>query len=170
MKRILFLVIWLVPFFAPVVHGDIEIYANGHKYGSLQEYLASKKAVAMPSPATPVALNSQQEDEVRKEAQQLGINVDFNKVKTLQINQKGLSGESMHKLYVLSVEDGVIGALQDFYQTRGQSNVRVNSIISSEELQEAIQQAVATSKDPKFLISEPGRVRIMALTAQDSAQ
>ena len=82
-------------------------------------------------------------------------------VKTLQVNQKNLSDTALHKLYVLSVENGVVSALQDFYQTCGESD-----FISPEQLQEAIQQAVTTSKDPKFLISGEGKVRIMALTAR----
>ena len=68
---------------------------------------------------------------------------------------KKLSDTALHKLYVLSVENGVAVALQDFYETRGQSD-----LISLEQLQGAIQQAVTRSKDPKLLISEPGKVRI----------
>lgn len=170
MKRTLFLVIWAIFFLAPIAHGDIEIFANGHQYHSLKAYLDSKKAVSAPSQATPVSLNSQQQDEILKEAQQLGIKVDFNKVKTFQIGPRGLSGERMHKFYVLSVENGVIGALQDFYQTWGQSGIPIKNFITSEQLQEVIQQAVATSKDPKFLISEPGKVRIMSLTVEDDTR
>ena len=149
---------------------DIEIFANGHKYDSLQAYVASKKALPAPLAAVPGQLNSQQKDDIAKEADRLGIKVDFNKVKTFQIGRSVLSGQSMHKFYVLSVENGVVGALQDFYQTWGQTNLQLNSIISSEELQEAIQEAVASSKDPKFLISEPGKVRIMALTVRDDTR
>ena len=76
----------------------------------------------------------------------------------------------MHKLYVLSVENGVVGALQDFYQTWGQADLQTPQSISSGQLQEAIQQAVTTSKDPKLLISEPGKVRIMALTPDKSSK
>ena len=74
----------------------------------------------------------------------------------------------MHRLYVLSVENGVVSALEDFYQTRGKSDFQITRNISSEQLQEAIGQAVAMSKDPKLLISEPGKVRIMALTSKGS--
>jgi hypothetical protein len=170
MKSILFLL--LCVFFGSTARswGDIEIYANGHKYDSLQEYLASKKAVTAPSLATPASLDSQQAEDIRKAAQQMGINVDFKKVKTFQIGPKGSSSELIHRFYVLSVENGVVGALQDFYQNWGQSVPRISRVISSEQLQEAIQQAVSSSKDPKFLISEPGKVRIMALTVKDSTQ
>jgi len=170
MKNTLFLILCFLPGIAAPSWADIEIFANGHKYDSLQEYVASKNAIAAPSLSSPANLNTQQKDDIAKGAQRLGINVDFNKVKTFQINKPGLSGKTMHQFYVLSVENGVVGALQDFYQSWGQTNLQLNSIISSEELQLAIQQAVATSKDPKFLISEPGKVRIMALTAQDDTR
>ena len=69
---------------------------------------------------------------------------------------KRSSDTALHELYVLSVENGVIDALQDFYSTP------VGHAITLEQLQEAIQQAVTRSKDPKLLISGPGKVRIMA--------
>jgi hypothetical protein len=124
MKRILFLVLWVVFVFQTPAYPAIEIYANGHKYDSPQTYLASRKSA-----------------------------------KILQGNQKDLSDATLHKLYVLSVENGVVGALRDFYQTRGQSD-----FISPEQLQEAIQQAVTTSKDPKLLISGAGKVRVMSFS------
>jgi hypothetical protein len=170
MKRILFFVFWAALWFTPQARGDIEIYANGRQYDSLQAYLAAEKAANAPSTAVPASLDNQQEDYIRKEAQQWGINVDLKKIKTLQIDHKNLSDTSLHKLYVLSVENGMVGALQEFYQTWGQSDLPINSIISSEQLQEAIQQAVATSKDPKLLISEPGKVRIMELITEDSSR
>ena len=70
----------------------------------------------------------------------------------------------MHKLSVLSVENGVVGALQDFYKTQGPYDFQIPHQISSAQLQKAIQQAVTTSTEPKLLISEPGKMRIMALT------
>ncbi len=155
MKRILFLVLCVFPVFGPQARGAVEIYANGHQYDSLQAYLASKKSAVAQSPSTPASLNSRQEDYIRKEAQQLGIKVDFSKVKTLKVNQKKLSDTALHKLYVLSVENGVAGALQDFYSTP------VGRRIFPEQLQGAIQQAVIRSKDPKLLISGPGKVRIL---------
>jgi len=137
MVRILFLVLCVFPVLGPQAQGAIEIYANGHKYDSLQAYLASKTS----------------------------------KVKAPQVNQKKLSGSTalttgdidLHKFYILSVENGVAGALQDFYETRGQPDFQMTRRISSEQLQEAIAQAVTTSKDPKLLISKPGKVRIMVL-------
>jgi hypothetical protein len=146
MKRILFFVLWAIPLLQPQAQGAIEIYANGHKYDSLQLYQASKKSIAMPSP------------------------VDFSKDKTFQVNQKNLSETALHKFYVLSVESGVIGALKDFYQTWGHSDLQMTPRISSVQLQKAIQQAVTTSKDPKLLISDQGKVRIMAISLDHSEQ
>ena len=178
MMRILFLILWFIFIFgyraiADVRYEDqapgaIEIYANGHKYDSLQAYLAFKKSAEEQSPPTPVKLNSQQEEYMRQEAQQLGMNVDFSKVKSFQINQKKLTDAALHKLYVLSVENQMVGALRDFYQAWPQSDSRLAPGISSKQLQEAIRQKVATSKAPKLLISGPGKVRIMALSEQDS--
>ena len=115
MKRTLFLVLWVIFGYGPQAQGAIEIYANGHRYDSLQGYLSSKK-----------------------------------------------SDTALHKLYVLSVEKGVIGALQDF------SSTPVGHSITPEQLQGAIQQAVTRSKDPKLLLSRPGKVRIMSLTIGDA--
>jgi len=131
MKRILFLVLWVIFGYGPQAQGAIEIYANGHKYSSPQEYLASKK------PAKIV------------QSHQSGITA---KGDPYNIN---LSNTTLHELYVLSIENGVVGALQDFYGTLASRS------ITPEQLQEAIQQAVTRSKDPKLLISEPGKVRIM---------
>ncbi len=75
--------------------------------------------------------------------------------------QKELSDTALHQLYVLGVEHGVVDALRDFYSTP------VGCSITAEQLQGAIAQAVTRSKEPKLLISQPGKVRIMALTAQD---
>jgi hypothetical protein len=129
MKRRLFFLLWIIFVFQAPAYPAIQIYANGHSYGSLQAYLTSKGSA-----------------------------------KTAQVNHEDLSDAARHKLYVLSVEHGVVSALQDFYQTRGQSYFQ----ISPEQLQEAIQQAVATSKEPKLLVSEGGKVRIMALIAGDN--
>jgi len=169
MKRILFsLICAALPLMASQAHAAIQIYASGHEYDSFQSYEDSKKVIpAVPSEAIPASLDSQQQDYVSKEAKQLGIDVDPKKVKTFRIGRKGLTSDNLHKLYVLSVESGVVGALQDFYQTWGQSDFQMTRRISSEQLQEAIQQAMATSKDPKLLISEPGKVRIMVLTTKN---
>jgi len=82
----------------------------------------------------------------------------------VQVNSHGLSDMVQHQLYVLSFESGMVGALQDFYQTRGQFDLQMTRRIDPEQLQAAIEQAVTGSKAPKLLISEPGKVRIMALT------
>jgi len=148
MMRILFLVLWVISVFGPQARGaTIEIYANGHKYDSLQAYLTSKKIVVGAGHAQPLH-DSEHARPVHKE----------------------LSDTALHQLYVLSVEHGIVDSLQDFYQTWGQSDFQVIRRISSEQLQQAIQQAVTRSKDPKLLISGPGKVRIMALTADDSTK
>jgi hypothetical protein len=170
MIRTLFLVICLFLGLGPQARASIEIYANGQKYDSMQAYAASKKAAEVSISPTPVSLNSQQQEDIRREAQQLGIDVDFSKVKTFQIGQKKSSDAALHKLYVLSVENGMVGALRDFYQAWGQSDFQMARRITSEQLQEAIEQEVTTSKVPKLLIAEPGKVRIMSLTAQDSSK
>ncbi len=134
MMRILFLVLWVILGYGPQAQGAIEIYANGHKYDSLQAYLASKKSTEAVTPP------------------------------------KKISNTALHKLYVLSVEHGMVDALRDFYQTWGQSDFQMTRGISSEQLPEAIKQAVTTSKDPKLLISGQGKVRIMALTSEDTSK
>lgn len=146
MLRILFLFLWLIPVvLGSPARGEIEIYANGHKYDSLQAYQVSKESA--------VAHSSQE-------------------------SQNILSDATRHKLYVLSIENGMAGILQDFYETLDQSGPQmVHTLIpgtpvslsnTPEQLQEAIQQAVTASKDPKLLISQPGKMRIMDLTPDNS--
>ena len=166
MMRILFLGLCFLLCFGPQGRAAIEIYADGHKYDSFQAYLAFKKLAATRSALVPVTLSSQQRDYVRQQAQQLGVEVDPGKIKTFQINQNRLSNAALHKLYVLSVEHGMVSALQDFYQAWGQPAVRITRSINAEQLQEAIQEQVTVSRSPKLLISEPGKVRIMALAPQ----
>jgi hypothetical protein len=146
MLRIVFLFLCLIPALGPQAFGSIEIYAKGHKYDSIQEYLASKK---------------------------LPVN-------SIQESQNNLSDPTRHRLCVLGVENGIVTALQDFYEPNIPLGVAASSLMPSartllvsrkltvEQLQEAIQQAVTASKYPKLLISEPGKVRIMALTTEDS--
>jgi hypothetical protein len=90
------------------------------------------------------------------------------KASTPQVNRSGLSDATLHRFYVLSIENGMVGALQDFYQNWGQSYLQMPRRISSDQLQKAIQEAVTTSKDPKLLISTPGKVRIMAMSPENS--
>ena len=133
MKRILFLVLWIIPVLSSSSQGAIEIFADGHKYDSLQAYQASEKSSTVQTSAASAELTD-------------------------------LSNITRHQLYVLSVENGVVGALQDFYQSQGVLDFQLSHRISSEQLQEVIQQTVTKSTDPKLLISEPGKLRIMSLS------
>jgi hypothetical protein len=128
MLRILFLLLWTIPLLGLQARGDIEIYAHGHKYDSLQAYQASEEHPSK--------------------------------------NHDNLSDATLHKLYTLSIENGMAGILQNFYQSWGLSGIQVPSRVSSDNLQEAIQQVVTASKDPKLLISEPGKMRIMGLAPE----
>ena len=153
-----------MPFLEPQVRGAVEIYANGHEYDSIQSYQASKQAKPRETSPATATLTDQQENYIRQEAKKLGIEVDFSKVKTFQVNKKDLPDKLMHRLYVLSVEKGVVNALQDFYKTWGQTDFQLSHIITSQQLQEAIKEAVTASDNTKLLISEPGKVRIMDLS------
>ena len=166
MKRILFLFLCSISWLQPPAWGAIEIYVKGHKYASIMDYLASKKSVFLKSPTVTASLNRQQEQYVLQKAKEWGVKVDFKKVKTIQIGPKNLSNSTQHKLYVLSIENGVISALKDFYETQGLPNLGHSRPISSEQLQDAINQAVARSKEPKLLISTPGKVRIMSMSSK----
>ena len=163
MLRILFLVLWSITFISSSSQGAIEIYADGNKFNSIQAYQTSEKKADAQTSATPSSLNNQQEDYIRQKAKQLGIDVDFSKIKTFQVGQGDVSDDIRHKLYVLSVENGVVGALQDFYQSRGELDFQLSHHISSNQLQEAIKEAVTKSDAPKLLIAEPGKLRIMSL-------
>ena len=175
MIKILFFILCLFTAFKVQAQTPVEIYAKGDKYDSLQAYKASKEAFPSgESLPKPVALNTQQEDFVRSQAQKLGVKVDINKVKTVEIPPSLLSGPTEHKLYVLGVEKGVVGALEDFYQAWGLSPdlhwetlLLSSTPISPNQMEEAIRKAVTASGSPKFLISQPGKMRIMTLSEDD---
>jgi len=158
----LFLILGLIPVLGMQAQAGIEIYAYGHKYDSLKAYLSSKNSFAQ----TSASLNSKQEEYVRQAAKKLGIVVDFNKERTFQISPKKIPETARHKLYVLSVENGMVGALREFYPVWGSSDTKLAGQISSQQLQGAIEKEVKISKGPKLLISEPGKVRIMDLNSQ----
>ena len=138
MLKILFLFLWIIPFGASPVHGAIEIYAHGHKFDSIQEYNSWKES-----------------------------SVHIKKDSSSKAHQVNLSDATRRKLYVLSIENGMAGILQNFYQSWGQSALPVTHRISSDQLQGAIQQAVMASTDPKMLISQPGKMRIVDLGVEN---
>ena len=78
----------------------IEIYANGHKYDSLQAYKASEQPVTG----------------------------HLSKVKPPEITADFLSAATMHELYGLGVEDGVFGALKDFCQASVSQTIAADQI------------------------------------------
>lgn len=166
MKRILFFIL-SVFILVSQAQGAVEIYANGHKFDSLGDYIAWKKSVAQNSSA-PSTLSKQQEDYIRQMSQQLGIKLDINKVKTFQIGHQNLFDGVQHRLYVLGIENGMASALQDFYAARGGLQFHATRQILPDQLQEAIQEAVTASRSPKLLISEPGKMRIMAISTDNS--
>ena len=129
MLRILFFLL-LIPNLQSQAQGAIEIYANGHKYDSIQAYQLSEKPT----------------------------------IKSSHSKYKGLSDSTLQQLYALSVENGVTGVLQDFYQGWERIETPVVRILSSQQLQKAIQLAVTSSQDPKLLITGRGKMRIMGLT------
>ena len=93
------------------------------------------------------------------------IYANGHKYDSLRAYQDSKKTIAQHKLYVLSVENGFISALSNFYQTLGQSDLKTVREISPKELEKAIERAVTRSKGPKLLISGPGgKVRIMTLT------
>ena len=77
-----------------------------------------------------------------------------------------MSPATQHRLYVMSVEKGVVGALEDFYEQRSSPAIQLAHRVTLDQMQEAIQEAVTSSKGPKLLISQPGKIRIMALTTK----
>ncbi|MBF0504660.1 MAG: hypothetical protein HQL14_06105 [Candidatus Omnitrophica bacterium] len=174
--KILFFILWFLPAFKIQADTPVEIYVNGDKYDSMQAYKASKDQPSSPGfLPKPVMLNSQQEDFILNQAKKLGVKVEISKVKTLQMTEDFLSEPTGNEMYVLSVEKGVVGALKDFYKTLGASpdyhlgsTLLESTYITPDQMEEAIKQAVTLSAAPKFLISQPGKVRILTLSADDT--
>jgi tRNA A37 N6-isopentenylltransferase MiaA len=126
MQRILLLSFCVLVSTAAAARADIEIYANGQRYASLQAYIEAREA--------------------------------------------GELDPKIHKLFVLGVENGVIEALQDFYQSRTQEDLPQIRTIPLSRLQQYLKQTISMSKDPKLVIAQPGKVRILTLAPQDSGQ
>jgi len=132
LKRTMFFLLWLFLLFSPKAFAVVEIYANGQKYDSFEDYVASKKTHPL-----------------------------------VQINELGITESTSHKMYVLGIENGVNEALKNFYQHWGQMDFQFAGPISKSQLQNAIKEEVTKSQNPKLLISEPGKLRIMSLTDKD---
>jgi hypothetical protein len=151
MKRTLFFILSIMFALQYQAYGDIEIYADGHKYDSMEAYQESKSAPVVKSSA------------------------DSGQAKMLKVAKKGISDLTRHKLYVMSIENGIVGVFQDFYHTWVVSGHQmaitfkpktpVSRRISLAQLQDAIAKAVTSTKGPKLLITGPGKLRIMALSA-----
>lgn len=132
MMKVLFLILCFFPVVEAPAQTSVEIYANGHKYDSLQAYEASKD-------------------------------------KTLKGTLPALSESTMHKLYILSVEKGMVTALQNFYRTFwAGSDFYLEERIAPGQMQEAIKKAVTASQAPKLLIAGSGKVRIMTINTDET--
>ena len=75
-----------------------------------------------------------------------------------------------HRLYSFSVEDGVKDALTDFKQHQKRSDLKITPQITSAQLQAVLEAAMSNSKGPKLLISQPGKMRILSLDAQEPSK
>ena len=132
MMKALFLILFLFLGLDAPAQTPVEIYANGHKYDSLQAYEASKS-------------------------------------KTLNVTSNPLSEATMHKLYILSVEKGMVAALQNFYRTFWVgSDFTLGERIAPDQMQEAIKKAVTASGSTKLLIAGSGKVRIMTINTDEA--
>lgn len=70
----------------------------------------------------------------------------------------------IHTLYLSGVENGLTRALYDFYKPLGVSLLPLaSSTIFKSQMQRVIQQAITLSADPKLLIVDGNRLRIMTI-------
>ena len=138
----------------------VEIYSGGNKYDSVESYQFSKESQKEPQKLKghEAKLDSTQEDYIRAKASELGVSVDVTKIKTMEIPSK------LHKV---SVEKGVMGALAPFHQTWDNPMPQLARRLDVNLLEEVIKNAMTVSENPKLLISESGKVRIMALNPQE---
>lgn len=86
-----------------------------------------------------------------------------------KLSAKPLSEETRHRLYLLGIETGVIGAMRSFDHPNGSGGYMINGVLVPQELESVLAQTVGSSEIPKLLIIEPGKLRIMALTADDKS-
>ncbi len=136
----------------------IEIYAAGKRYGSMEEYRNRDVAVQE------VKNTPQQVEDIQEAAKVLGINVDPSKVKTIEV-KAGVSPQTQDKLKLVALDDDVDGAIADFKQNW--NNPQAQPLASSEQLEDKIREAIGDQKDPVLLISDHGKMRIMALTPKE---
>jgi len=161
MMKALFLILCLFPFLKVQAQTTVEIYADGRKYDSLSVYKASKHTLNL--------------GDLHPKAKVQGT------VPLTQTAPLTLSELTMHELYGLGVEEGVLWAMKDFYQTLnpGRDFPHEHTIvlstptshpISAAQMEGAIKKAVTASGSPKFLISEAGKMRILTMTSRDVGQ
>ena len=141
MVRILFLLLSVfLASGAGQSYASIEIDADGQRYDSLKDYLT---------------------------AQQSSSKHPY--VSTVVISQKRDSAP-VHELRSLSAEYGVAGALKDFHQHQRPFDLHLSTSVSAEQLRNILENEISTSKEPKLLISAPGKVRIMSLAGHEDSQ
>ncbi len=140
----------------------IEIYAGGRRYASIEEYKNRDLKVQE------VKNTTEQSKEIEETAKTLGINVDLKKVKTIEVGPK-VSPETQEKLKSVALDGNVDEAIADFKRNFKQNwnNPQAQSLVSSELLEDKIREAIGDQKDPILLISDHGKMRIMALTPKD---
>jgi len=89
-------------------------------------------------------------------------------LKKILLNHHDLPPGS-HQLAVIGVEDGVVGALKNFYVPQNQIGEAINRTIRPADLEDVLAQAVGGSDIPKLLIASPGKLRILAFTTSDKS-
>ena len=94
---------------------------------------------------------------------------EASKSKTLNVTSNPLSEATMHKLYILSVEKGMVTAFENFYRTFwAGSDFTLGERIAPDQMQEAIKKAVTASGSTKLLIAGSGKVRIMTINTDEA--
>jgi len=149
---------------------DVEIYAGGNRYDSIKSYkiirdAEAKKEEKAATIKEEIKLSPEQASQLQVEAKIQGVEVDPQKIKTIAIKPQ-LSEETADKLAAISANGDLPNVVADFEQ--GWDNPQPHNTVSADQLGEKIRAAVGDRKEPVLLISDPKKMRIMALSPQEA--
>lgn len=147
---------------APAAWAQIEIYAGGQKYESLESYQVlseAKRAIQA------VPLTGEEKQALVNEAKKLGIEANPDKLKTVIIQPVDKKEqEAVKKLRLLSVNPPDKASILTNPQTWQTPSPLMVRLIQDENLENAIRQAVGQSTSAKMIVAQDNTVKILSLS------
>jgi hypothetical protein len=134
-----------------------EIYINGIRYASIQDYKAAQsRAHQIKGFASP-----DDEEFLRAKSKERGIHFDPKQVKTITLTPAPISPETAAKLERAGYEHGVSHVMTDFSQNW--DNPVPKFTITSEEVEGRLRALVGDRREPVMIVSGNRKLRVIAL-------